>query len=100
MSGMAEQKLSARARHQIENVRRGESTSLVLTGEVLHDVPDEIFGLKSLAELYLARNNLRVIPDRIRKLNLKTLDVRGDPIKELPDIPGLIIDFRTYRRLA
>jgi Leucine-rich repeat (LRR) protein len=90
--------LSPDARKQIQAVREGRSNMLYATDLV--EFPDEIRGLKGLASLFLRICTFRVIPDWIRELpNLKELDLRSDQFDQVPDIPGLMLDWNTYSRL-
>jgi internalin A len=100
MAGMAKQELSERARRQIEWVRRTKRTVLLLNNEELEEFPAKILKLKSLTNLNLSYNGLRVIPETIRALpKLRSLDLIGNPIDSVPNMPGLILDLGTLLRL-
>ncbi len=90
---------SQRLDEQIEEVRRGRSTTLDLRRLGLREIPEEVFGLVQLKELFLRANHITRVPGRIRELpNLQVLDLTRNPIQELPDIPGLSLDWNTYLR--
>jgi hypothetical protein len=98
MTGMANQELSNMVRKAIEEARATGHLSLIRLG--LEKFPDEILQQTMLRRLVLVGNRLRVIPSAIRNLRrLEELDLRGNPIEHVPDIPGLLLDGETYLRV-
>ena len=64
-----------------------KSKSLDLAGLKLTSLPDQIFDLIQLENLYLADNELTSLPDQISDLrNLKKLDLEKNPIESLPEL--------------
>jgi internalin A len=56
-----------------------------------------VFDLSHLEILELRDNSIQVVPARILRLaNLKRLDLVRNPVKEVPDLPGLILDWPSY----
>jgi internalin A len=84
---------------RIEECRGSGDGTLDLRGIGLGVVPDKVFGLSQLENLFLQHNNIHVIPERIRELSkLKRLELTDNPIEKVPDIPGLILDWPSYIR--
>lgn len=66
----------------------------------LTKIPKEIFELDHLEELVLPYHTIRTIPEQIKQLKqLKALDLRGNPLKQITNIKGLILDFEVYQAL-
>ena len=85
--------------NQIERARRDGATSLDLTGASLEALPEEVFELTKLEVLYLVKNRISVVPDKLRTLSrLKRIDLRANPIEQVPDVPGLLLDWDAYLR--
>lgn len=87
----------------IEQVRRTQSRHLdlqrVLIDGPLTEIPGPVFELTWIERLNLRGNNICVVSERIRELpNLKYLNVTGNPIERLPNIPGLHLDWSTFLR--
>lgn len=69
------------------------------TGEILEEIPDEVFELSHLEKLGLFGQRIREVPERIRDLtNLKHLSLIRNPVEKVPDIPGLELDWVGYLR--
>lgn len=68
----------------------------------LTEVPEEIYQLKSLRYLDLSSNNIESIPDRlwIELPDLQRVSVVNNPIKILPERPGIVCDAKTYLNLV
>jgi Leucine-rich repeat (LRR) protein len=59
----------------------------------LRELPDELFELTSLEELYLAKNNLEFVPEGFRKLkNLSKLDLSFNKLSNTPFPKGMELD--------
>ena len=58
---------------------------LTLTVNQFDKLPDDICSLSKLEGLWLAKNKLKSLPDRMGDMNLKTLTVYGNNIEKLPD---------------
>ena len=66
----------------------------------LADIPSEVFELTWLEELVLHNQGITVISTAIKQLpNLKTLNLIGNPLKNVGDVGGLILDFHQYHIL-
>ena len=90
-----------RLREDIDAVRRGNSNWLDLSGwrlrKPLTDIPDEVFDLPLLEHLVLRDNKIRTIPESVQTLrNLKRIDLRYNPLEQVTDTPGLILDWNSY----
>ena len=87
---------------KIEEVREKKLTKLTRFDfgyRELTEVPPEVFELDWLEELDLSYHNIRTIPNDILKLTkLKRIDVDSNPLDALPDIQGLIIDYKQYKK--
>jgi Leucine-rich repeat (LRR) protein len=91
--------LSARVRARIEEVRDGRRPDLDLSGENLEHFPEEILGLEWLVTVGLRRNRITSVPAGVSNLRrLKRLDLQGNPIEAVPDVPGLILDWHSFLR--
>ena len=73
--------------------------TLDLGGLGLEEVPAEVWSLPLLERIYLAGNRLQTKASRLWDLrHLRSVDVTGNPIVQLPDRPGLMIDESIYQR--
>eukprot|EP00961_Rhodomonas_salina_P304278 3941540-Rhodomonas_salina.2 len=73
-------------------------TDVRLVGLALEDLPPQLFQLKKLQFLSLARNRLRQIPHSIEELAmLETLDISFNPINILPASMGVLTRLKTLR---
>ncbi len=82
---------------QIQSVRDGASTRLDLWDEELTELPNEVLSLHKLEYLRVRSGKLRTIPSELAKLpNLKSVDLFGNPIESLVDLPGLHLDVEPY----
>jgi internalin A len=80
-----------KALERINQAKRGNWTSLDLSGFGLNELPNELFDLVHLQKLVLGRyrtdvrNRIRVVPKEISNLtNLDTLDLTDNQISQLP----------------
>jgi Leucine-rich repeat (LRR) protein len=58
---------------------------LTLTVNQIEAVPDDICSLNKLEGLWLAKNRLKKLPERIGDMNLKDLTLYSNEIVRLPD---------------
>ncbi len=84
----------------MEAATQQDSDYLSLSFADLDEIPDEVFRMQRLKGLNLAGNNIRVVPTWLTaKLpKIRKLDLTGNPIEQLPDIPGLHLDWPAYLR--
>jgi len=87
----------------IERTRREQSKTLHFSsaelGGRLEEIPNEVFNLTQLETLDLFGHNIREVSERVRNLpNLKRLSLIRNPIENVPDIPGLALDWASYLR--
>jgi internalin A len=75
-----------------------EVNGLELKSEVLKKIPDAVYELKHLEVLILSNQQISSIPaDLPQQLpSLKRLVLHGNPLKKLPNIPGLDLDWWQY----
>jgi Leucine-rich repeat (LRR) protein len=90
-------------RERIERARREKSTRLDLSHisgrGALEEIPLAVFELTHLQSLDVSGQAIRIVPERIRELvNLKYVNLTGNPLESLPDVRGLQLDWSTYRR--
>jgi len=79
-----------------ENQECGEK-SLNLSWKKLTEIPEEVYQLTHLEDLYLRNNGIKVIPEKLYNLpQLHRLDIRWNPIQQLADINGLILDYDIF----
>ena len=94
---------SATIKQQIRDIKNGNRTDLNLNKFIvgtLQEFPSEIRGLKRVETIDIFLQPMRVIPNWLTELpDLKQLTLQFVPIKELPDIPGLTLDWNAYLRL-
>ena len=98
---------------KIENARIANAEEIDLSDSYLIEFPKELLALKQLKSVKLSSSNsysatyllwtkwnyLRFIPDRIQELTaLQYLDLRGNPLIQLPDTPALFIDYTTFQK--
>jgi internalin A len=88
-------------RKEIERARHDASTYVNLAayrvGDILEEIPDEVFSYPELEHLILSDHRIQEIPERVRELpKLKYLGLEGNPIKKVADIPGLNLDWPTF----
>ncbi len=89
----------------IETARREGATKLDLKpwsiGELLTSFPEAVLELTQLESLDLHNQNISAIPQNIATAlpRLKRVDVSGNPLDELTDIPGLILDWKQWEKL-
>jgi internalin A len=92
-------KVNPNVQAAINRVRNDKLTRLDLAGSRLRELPEEIFGLTQLETLCLQANHISAVPHRIRELpNLKRIDLEDNPITDVPDVPGLVLDWEAYIR--
>ena len=84
---------------RIEQNRNQQSKILYLTEQKLLAVPPEVLTLDHLEELWLRGNAIQVIPADLSTLpRLRIIDLRRNPLREIADIPGLVLDWGTWQR--
>jgi internalin A len=84
---------------QIQEVKDKQLKRLDLDHGNLTQIPEEIFDLTHLEELILYRNEIKTVPAEIHRLkNLKLLDLRKNPVEEITDVKGLVLDFVCYQQ--
>jgi Leucine-rich repeat (LRR) protein len=93
--------LPEHAKKAIEDVRAGRSTVLSLRAlkdsPPVDQIPETVFDLDALEELDLAGHSIRIVPERISSLvKLKELNLFHNPIENVPDIRGLMLDWISY----
>ncbi len=77
------------AENRIEQAWRNKETTLDLSSLELTTLPDRLFDLTNLTELYVQNNQLTTLPDRIGDLtNLTELYVHNNQLTTLPDCIG------------
>jgi len=84
----------------VKLIRQNQQQSdpiLDLSDEYLSEVPIEILELTHLEKLLLSGNHIWVIPETLRQLpKLSWLDIRYNPIEQLADLKGLVLDYIDY----
>lgn len=84
---------------RIEQNRTQHSKILDLRGQNLLAVPPEVLTLDYLEELWLDNNAIRVVPADLNVLpRLRIIDLRQNPLREIADIPDLVLDWGTWQR--
>jgi Leucine-rich repeat (LRR) protein len=84
---------------KIEQAKRFRAKVLDLSNAGLTEIPEEIFDVDNLERLNIRTNQIRTIPADIRRLvKLKWLDVRGNPLEQVTDVYGLVLDRDQYER--
>ncbi len=84
----------------IKEAKTNKSTDLSLRGDknsegrnVLFAIPEAVFELSELETLDLSNNMLRTLPPELARLKkLKHVNVALNPLAEIPDRPGLMLD--------
>ena len=82
------------------NIARSTNSSWIdLESCGLTEVPSELFGYTDLESINLRDNNLKTVPERLWELpKLRRVTLVGNPIDDLPNRPGLVVDLPTYQR--
>jgi Leucine-rich repeat (LRR) protein len=76
----------AKAKALITEAKESGTEVLELNGLGLTELPEELWKLWGLKQLYLANNQLTEIPETIAQLqNLEELDLSGNPLQKLPN---------------
>lgn len=92
--------LSRELLDKIQAVREGRWSAIRVFNEHLSKFPNEIRGLEGLESLSFLECDIRVVPDWIREFpSLEVLDLRGNPVEQVPDVSGLMLDWSSYSRL-
>ena len=82
-----------------DNARQSGGKTVNLGYLGLKEVPEEVGSFPLLERVNLDGNLLPTIPSRLWDLrHLRSVDVTGNPIVQLPDRPGLMIDESIYQR--
>lgn len=70
---------------------------LNISNNLFHSLPDDIYLLKNLQELYVNNNKLKKICENICLLvNLKVLDVSNNSLKYLPEDMGNLVNLKKF----
>ena len=67
----------------------------------LTEIPPEVFQLTHLRELWLYDQGIQVVPARLAELPLlEIVDLRKNPLLEIADVPGLVLNLGLCMRLC
>lgn len=70
---------------------------LNISHNLFHNLPDDIYLLKNLNELYVSNNKLKKLCENICLLeNLRVLDVSNNYLKSLPENIGSLVSLRKF----
>jgi Leucine-rich repeat (LRR) protein len=94
--------MSKTPEHIVEKIRKARAegeTELSLWNQNLSEIPGEIFEQDSFEEIWLDENQIRSVPARIAQLKkLRWLVLFGNPLEDIADVPGLVLDFSIYQK--
>ncbi len=65
----------------------------------LLEIPPEVYRLTHLRQLNLSSNAIQIVPAELAQLDLEFIVLCKNPLREVADIPGLVLDWGHWQRL-